>query len=99
MMLLSLKAQSKPMEVKFGRMIWQLKIPNAGKMFLWKACHNLLPNKDNLRKRGIMNYSLCPICGLEVESTHHILWSCPLAIDVAHRGGGEIKLKKKKHVP
>jgi hypothetical protein len=25
---------------------------------------------------------MCPICGLEVETTLHILWECPSAMDV-----------------
>jgi ribonuclease HI len=64
------------------RIMWQLQIPNAVKMFLWKACHNLLPTKDNLLKRGVVQESLCPICGLETESITHILWSCSSAMDV-----------------
>jgi hypothetical protein len=32
------------------QLIWQLKIHNAKKMFLCRACHNLLPTKKNLRK-------------------------------------------------
>lgn len=61
----------------FWWLIWQLKIHNAEKMFMWRACHNLLSIKDNLRKRGTVSDFLCSICGLEIESTHHILWSCP----------------------
>lgn len=29
-----------------------------------------------------MKEALCPICSLECESTKHIIWSCPSAMDV-----------------
>jgi hypothetical protein len=44
------------------RVCWKLNIPNAAKMFLWRACHNLLPTKMNLLKRGVIKDSSCPIC-------------------------------------
>jgi hypothetical protein len=31
---------------------WNLNIPNAAEMFLWRAGHNLLPTKMNLLKEG-----------------------------------------------
>jgi hypothetical protein len=47
--------------------IWQLKIPNAAEMFIWRACNDLLPTKDNMLKKCIVNESPCPICGLHSE--------------------------------
>jgi hypothetical protein len=55
---------------------WKMKVPNAVKMFLWKACHNLLPTKANLAKRGVIPASTCPLCEREEETVEHILWSC-----------------------
>jgi hypothetical protein len=49
--------------------------------------------KDNLRKRGIVSDFLCSICGLEIESTHHILWST-LSISDGCLGVSEIKFQK-----
>ena len=71
---------------------WSLKVPNAAKMFLWRACHNLLPTKVNLRKRGVCENSFCPICLAENETVEHIIWECPAANDVW--GGAQIKLQK-----
>lgn len=57
-------------------------MPNSNKNFMWRACHNILPTRENLLRRKIITDSRCPICGIEVETANHILWSCPLASDV-----------------
>jgi hypothetical protein len=67
--------------------IWQLKIKNTEKHFLWRACHDSLPTKVNLASRMIISDPLCPICGLEPETAYHILWQCPSACDVWSAGG------------
>jgi ribonuclease HI len=79
-------------EEEVWKMCWKLKIPNAAKMFLWRACHNSLPTKVNLKKRGVCENSLCPICLAEDETVEHIIWECPAASDVW--GGAPIKLQK-----
>lgn len=61
--------------------IWQLNAPNAMKVFMWRACNNALPMKANMAKRKIVLDPLCSICGLEVETMGHILWSCLVARD------------------
>ena len=38
--------------VQFWKTVWNLQVPNASKVFLWRACSNILPTKDNLHKRG-----------------------------------------------
>jgi hypothetical protein len=58
------------------KLIWSLNLPNATKMLFWRACYIILPTKENLLKRGIVKEPFCPICGLDVESLVHILWSC-----------------------
>jgi hypothetical protein len=42
--------------------MWNLKIPNVAKMFMWRACQNLLPTKSNLLRRRVVEKALCPIC-------------------------------------
>jgi hypothetical protein len=45
-------AYSNPREEEDAwKVCWKLHIPNAAKMFLWRAFHNLLPTKTNLKKR------------------------------------------------
>jgi ribonuclease HI len=62
--------------------IWGLRIPNSIKMFLWQACQNILPTKDNLSKRGMDLDPMCMFCNSEQETVLHILWECPSAMDV-----------------
>jgi ribonuclease HI len=67
---------------KIWKGIWSANMPNAVKTFMWRACHNLLPTKENLVKRKVISDPSCPICGLETETTSHILWECISASDV-----------------
>lgn len=62
--------------------LWGLRIPNIDKNFLWRACHESLPTRKNLYRLKIIEDLLCPICGLDDETAHHILWQCPSARDV-----------------
>ena len=52
------------------------------KVFLWKACNNILPTKLNVFRKGIVPGALCPICGLHKETVEHVLWTCEAAKDV-----------------
>jgi hypothetical protein len=54
----------------------------CGKMFMWRACNDLLPTRSNLVKRGIIHEAQCPFCEKDEETVEHILWSCPSAQDV-----------------
>jgi hypothetical protein len=62
--------------------IWSLSVPNSEQNFLWRACNDILPTKENLCRRKIIKDPMCIICGMEVESRLHILWQCPSAMDV-----------------
>jgi ribonuclease HI len=62
--------------------IWKLRLPNAGKIFLWRACHEILPTWVNLYRRKIVEDALCPLCGREEETVLHVLWQCPSTADM-----------------
>jgi hypothetical protein len=62
--------------------IWGLEVPNTVKIFLWNACHDLLPTKENLFHKRIVEDKSCPYCTLEAESTFHAIWSYGAARDV-----------------
>lgn len=77
---------------EFWKVCWQLHTPNMVKMFLWRALHNLLPTRRNLKCKGVTQNSVCPICEREEEDIAHVLWTCPLAVDVW--GCGVTKFQK-----
>jgi hypothetical protein len=62
--------------------IWSLRVPNPVTIFLWLACNDILPTKENLQKRDIIKDCFCIFCNRECESALHILWNCPLASDL-----------------
>jgi hypothetical protein len=64
------------------RQIWKLKLPNAEKNFLWRACHDILPTQEKLFRRKISVDPLCPLCGLVTETSFHVLWDCSSVRDV-----------------
>lgn len=64
---------------KIWKKIWQLNIPPSTRHFMWRACRDLLPTNMNLRRRGIQVDPLCAGCGLEAESTSHVLIGCETA--------------------
>jgi hypothetical protein len=49
------------------------------KVFMWRACSNALATKANLFRRKITEDPLCPMCGVQAETTGHILWGCSAA--------------------
>jgi hypothetical protein len=64
------------------RSLWSLNMPNAEKNFLWRACHDSLPTRENLYCKRIIDDPTCLFCMTEVESTFHLLWQCPSVQDV-----------------
>ena len=62
--------------------IWRLPVRNVEKNFIWRACQDILPTRENLMRRKIVEDQLCPICGVEPETPYHIPWACPSAMDL-----------------
>ena len=56
--------------------IWQLRVPNKVKIFLWRACTDALPIKVNLQKRRVLDNSVCSLCQRAPEDIFHAVWSC-----------------------
>ena len=53
---------------EFWSHLWRFEIPNAGKNYLWRACHEILSTKASLFRRKITKDALCHICTLEEET-------------------------------
>lgn len=45
--------------------IWNIEVPSVTKMFLWKVGNSLLPTKENLFKRKVIEDKRCPVCNAE----------------------------------
>ena len=62
--------------------LWKFRLPNKIKLFGWRACHNILPTKENLVRRRITQDSVCERCNQGPGSGLHALWECGVARDV-----------------
>ena len=60
----------------FWKFIWHLKVPNKVKVFTWRACSRALPTKENLKKRKVVDSSVCDQCGCLQEDEIHAIWDC-----------------------
>lgn len=56
--------------------IWSLDVPPKLRVFLWRACRNILPTMVELFKRRVSTNPKCPACGVEPETIHHTLMVC-----------------------
>jgi len=64
------------------RSIWKLDVAPKIRVFLWQLCHNSLPARGTLLRRGIHLDPLCPSCSGDIEDMDHIFMKCPLARQV-----------------
>ncbi|KAL5817649.1 hypothetical protein ACOSQ3_026027 [Xanthoceras sorbifolium] len=57
--------------------LWSLPIPSKIRIFVWKACNDILPTRKLLCSRKVIVSWLCPLCDLYPESVDHSLWAYP----------------------
>lgn len=62
--------------------LWQLHIPNKIKVFGWRACHGIIPTRDNLARRHVVEGGTYELCKRTSESALHAFWECSVAQDV-----------------
>ncbi|CAL5416430.1 unnamed protein product [Camellia sinensis] len=58
---------------KLWKKVWQLKVPNKIKVFVWKACNDIQPVKTLLQSRRIPIDETWLGCGVDRESLMHFL--------------------------
>ncbi|KAK3221517.1 hypothetical protein Dsin_008542 [Dipteronia sinensis] len=58
------------------KFLWRVELPHKVKVFIWKACHNLIPTMVNLTKRGVPLKPIFPLCKKKKETTLHVVWGC-----------------------
>ena len=62
--------------------LWKLKLPSKIKVFVWRACQEILPTKGNLAHRRIIQDGRCEACKQETKTVLHALWGCGVTRDV-----------------
>lgn len=53
--------------------MWPMKSPPKVKIFVWRACHDIIPTRGNLSRRHIPAVANCQVCGGDVEYSAHTL--------------------------
>ena len=71
--------------------IWKLNIPPKVRNFLWRACSNILPTRENLHRRRVQMEPWCELCCQCTETVAHVLCECPLARNVWALCQGKVK--------
>ncbi|GKA04555.1 reverse transcriptase [Tanacetum coccineum] len=70
-------------ERKVLKAMWLANLPNKVKVFIWRACMNLMPSMSNLVARGLAHGSLtCVHCSAPSEDIKHALFLCDWARDI-----------------
>ena len=69
-------------EGSIWRKLWKLNVPLKVRMFLWCACANVLPTKENLNRRRIQVDPRCDIYCQQLKLVGHLLWECLQAQNV-----------------
>ncbi|KAL0409007.1 UNVERIFIED_CONTAM: hypothetical protein Sradi_1835100 [Sesamum radiatum] len=62
--------------------LWNCKVPNKIKIFIWRLCNNALPIAPNLIRRGVEMDPSCPFCQSHTEDLEHIFLNCTFARQV-----------------
>lgn len=68
-----------PLPNKVFRKIWQAKVPNKIKIFLWTLLYDRLPTSHSLHFKGLNIEPHCTHCNQQVEDFTHIFFRCPIA--------------------
>jgi len=57
-------------------------IPPFKSLFIWRLSHNKVPTDENLTNRGFSIPSMCSICKSNSETSGHLFFQCPFAINM-----------------
>jgi len=64
--------------------LWKIDTMPKIKVFLWQLCHNALPVKGILFRRGCRLDPLCPLCLKDIETLEHLFSTCSITLRVWH---------------
>ncbi|KAI3771795.1 hypothetical protein L6452_02963 [Arctium lappa] len=64
-------------------MVWNSLTPPRVNIFMSWVMLDRIQTRDNLRKREIdIDSALCPVCGLDIETSRHLMFECDVASEV-----------------
>jgi hypothetical protein len=63
----------------FGQSIWSAQVPPKVRLFMWRACLDILPTKTKLFDKGLIHSVSCLWCEEDPETASHVLWQCEFA--------------------
>jgi zinc-binding in reverse transcriptase len=70
--------------------MWNLRVPNKIKCFLWLLLHSRLHTTDNLQKKGWLTIDHCVLCtAQQIETMQHLFQGCSLTSDIMSRIVGQ----------
>lgn len=56
--------------------LWSLHLPSKVKVFLWRACTDIIPVRAELVRRHIASNPYCFFCETQVETSSHLFFEC-----------------------
>jgi hypothetical protein len=62
--------------------LWKMKFPQKDKLFMWVALNNRISTWEIMNMRQIEGPRRCVLCKNAIESTFHILITCPFNMKV-----------------
>ena len=65
--------------------------PTKGPNFMWRACADILPTRDNLCRRRVDVDRNCEFCRQQPETGAHLLWECPFTRNVWSLSSGKVQ--------
>ncbi|MCH82427.1 ribonuclease H protein, partial [Trifolium medium] len=75
------KAHQGP-QLHWAKTIWSKDIPPSKSLVAWRLMHDKLPTDENLLLRGCSLPSMCSLCRKHGESSFHLFFQCPFAINI-----------------
>ncbi len=59
--------------------LWSSQVQPKIRLFMWRACMDILPTRTKLFDKGFLHSFLCKWCEVEPETSSHVLWQCEFA--------------------
>ena len=76
---------------KLWKTVWKLNVPPKVRTFMWRACANILPTRDNLHRQRVDVDRNCEFCRQQPKMGAHLLWECPFARNVWALSSGKVQ--------